>query len=481
LFRRVGRVPAAFAVYCVVMCGLAIVRWHVWSYGADTGTFTQIGRNAFRGFDNTSELGSHFAVHWAPILVVLYPFVAATHAGLAIQIVQVVTIGLGVFPFYSFLRRYADDGLAATLACTALFYPPLLAVAFDEFHEIAFYPVLVFGMLWAIDAGRWRSASAFAFCALLVREEALIVLAAFGIVLALSAFATKRDTARGLLFLEPRDRARSMAFGGVLAAASVAIFWFYFAVLAPSLGGWTASHFYAYPFARGPRDVVLALVRRPLDVIRAIATPGRATYLLEAFAPVLFLALRSRFMLVVVPGLAIVVLSSDASAWRMGNHYAGLWAPWMLVGAAGTVVSVARERSSARLGSRLALGIVLACAIVLAAFDPMHPAHYLRAPYADRTAAVSAFDRIPRDASVFTHDEWFARMAGRYPAAEHVWNEPAYAILAEDFPHAETFEPFMRLQVRRDCYAVVDRIDRVVVYRRLSSARAERCRIPRAH
>ncbi|MBD5635435.1 MAG: DUF2079 domain-containing protein, partial [Candidatus Eremiobacteraeota bacterium] len=164
------RIVIAFAIYAVVMISLAAYRWHVWSFGADTGTFTQIALNAFAGFDNTSERGSHFAVHWAPILVVLYPFAQLTHSGLAIQVVQDVAIGLGVFPFYGFLRRYVDERLAAVLALPALLYPPLLAVAFDEFHEIAFYPALVFALLWAIDAKRWTWAGAFGISLLLVRE-----------------------------------------------------------------------------------------------------------------------------------------------------------------------------------------------------------------------------------------------------------------------------------------------------------------------
>jgi uncharacterized membrane protein len=472
------RVSVMFAAYALVMVALAIVRWNVWSFGADTGTFTQVALNAFAGFRDTSELGSHFHVHWAPLLVVLYPFARATHSGLAIQIVQILAIGAGAFPLYAFLRPYAGDARAATLAGLSLLYPPLLAVAFDEFHEIAFYPALVFALLWAIDADRRALAWLAAVLLLLVREEALLVLAIFGAVLAFAAARAPARGARGLLYLEPRERAPAIALGVALAASGPAVFAFYFAVVAPALGGWTASHYYTYPFAHGPLQLVAALVTHPLDVARAIATPGRATYLVEAFAPLLFLGARSRWMAIVVPGLAVVVLSSDAIAWRMGSHYAGLWAPWLVVATADTLVRIANARPA--LARRLTVACVAACALVLVAFDPLHPVHYLRPPYGDLADARAALATVPDDASVYTHDEWFAHVAGTRPEAEHIWNEPRYVVLADDFPHANTFESFIHEELERGCYAVAHRFGRVVVYRRTAAALVTTaCRIPR--
>jgi uncharacterized membrane protein len=472
------RVVAFFVAYVAVMSALAAYRWQIWSYGADTGTFTQVGLNAFRGFADTSELGSHFHVHWAPLLVVLYPFARLTHSGLSIQLVQLVAIGLGIFPFFAFVRRYVDDGLASTLAGVTLLYPPLLAVSFDEFHEIAFYPALVFALLWAIDDERWAWAVSFGVLLLLVREEALLVLAVFGVVLAVAAVRSPALEPRGLLFLEPRSPRPAFVLGCALAIVAPIVFAFYFLVVAPALGGWTASHFYVYSFASGPRAVVAALVTRPLDVLGAIATPGRATYLLEALAPLLFLGLRSRWMFVVAPALAIVILSSDAIAWRMGSHYAGLWAPWLLVATTDTIVRIAR--SSQGRARRLAGWIVAVCALVLIAFDPLHPLHYLQPPYADRAAANAALAAVPLDASVYTHDEWYAHIAGVRPASEHIWNEPDYVVLAEDFPNPARFEPFIRLEVARGCYAVERRVRGVVVYRRTALAsQSPGCRIRR--
>jgi hypothetical protein len=123
---------------------------------------------------------------------------------------------------------------------------------------------------------------------------------------------------------------------------------------------------------------------------------------------------------------------------------------------------------------------VACCALVLAVFNPAHPFHYLTPPYGDLAAAQEAFAAVPAGAGVFTHDEWFSEMSGRRPGAQHVWNEPEYAVLARDFPNAQRFEPFIDLEVSRGCYAVERSVRNVVIYRRTAIATSfAQCRIVR--
>src|SRR5581483_12481288 len=114
----------------------------------------------------------------------------------------------------------------------------------------------------------------------------------------------------------------------LLSAATLAIYAY---VVVPHAGGWRPSHFYTYSFANGPLQAVLAIFTHPAAVIAAVFTVGRLTYLLEAFAPLAFLPLRSRWSLLSVPGFAGVLLASDSIVWRMGFHYSLLWAPWLLL------------------------------------------------------------------------------------------------------------------------------------------------------
>lgn len=455
------------------MSALAAYRWHIWSYGTDTGTFAQVALHAFSGFRDGPEDTTHFAFHWAPLLAVLYPFVATTRSPLSIQIVQAVAIGAGVFPFFAFLRRYADDDLASRLALLALVYPPLAAVAFDEFHEIAFYPLLAFALVWALDAERPLIAAACAALAVLVREEVPIVLGVFGLALIVAGLVRRGTPGRGLLVWEPRAPRAAIAAGIGLCVLSAATLYAYFGVVIRALGGWRPAHFYDYPFAHGPVALIAAAFVHPLLVAGAVVTLGRFTYLLEALVPLLFLPLRSAWFVVALPGLLIVLLSSDAITWRMGSHYAASWIPWVLLGTAAAVVRLARTRSEAAAKRTLTVVFTL-CAIVFVAFNPMHVVHYMVPPYRDLADARRALALVPAGASVITHDEWFVHVAVRDPRATVFWRGagPQYAVFADDYPN-DSFQrellPRIRAAVAAGRYRVVARFGAVVVYERIAT------------
>src|ERR1700739_3629638 len=74
-----SRVALGVGLYVVVLGALALWRWHIGTYGADTGLFTQVVGDAFGGFRDGPEDGTHFRFHWAPVLGVLWPLVSLTH------------------------------------------------------------------------------------------------------------------------------------------------------------------------------------------------------------------------------------------------------------------------------------------------------------------------------------------------------------------------------------------------------------------
>jgi uncharacterized membrane protein len=458
----VRRVALWYAAYVAVLGALAAYRWTIWSYGTDTGTFAQVALDAFSGFRDGPENTSHFAFHWAPLLAVLYPVVAVTRSPLSIQIVQVAVIGASVFPFYALLRRYAGEAFASRIALLALLYPPLMAVAFTEFHEIAFYPVLALTLVWAIDAERWAVFGACSLLCVLVREEVPIVLIVFGLALVVAAFVGRGERGDGLLYWRPRAPRATALAGAWLVVLGTATLIAYFHFVVPALGGWRPAHFYSYPFADGPVALIGAMLVQPFTVLAAVATLGRLTYLIEAFAPLLFLPLASAWMAVALPGLAIVLLSSEGITWRMGSHYAAIYVPWLLLGTAAVLIRSGRPR--------LLTAIFAVCAIVLVAFNPMHVGHYLTPPYRDLADARKAFGVVPRDANVSTHDEWYTHYALEYPNATIAWlYPPEYAVFADDFNNGSFRDgvlPRLREGVASGRYRIVAQFGAVKVYKR---------------
>jgi uncharacterized membrane protein len=441
------RVALWYAAYLGVLGALAVYRWHIWTYGTDTGTFAQVVADAFGGFHDGPEQGTHFRFHWAPIIALLWPLVTLARSPLALQLAQTALIGAAIFPFYALARRYLAEPLARRVALLALIYPPLAAVGFTEFHEIAFYPVLALGLLWAADAGRW---TIFALCALgaaLVREDACIVLVIVG--LGLAAFGwLRRDTTddSGLFDGHPREPHRLALAGLGLAAINAVALAFYYLVVIPRVGAWQPSRFYDYPFAQGPVAVVVALITHPAYVGQLL-TFGRFSYLLEALVPLALLPLLSRWAWLAVPGLAIVLLSSDPIAWRMGSHYAALWIPWLLAAALAAVVHMNMRRP--RRAARWVTVALALCGVFLVAFNPMHLGHYLKPVY-PRDDAQRALDTVPAGALLVTHDEWFTQVALRYPLAT-VFFCPytTYAVYADNFPN-DYFQRDIRPELERE-------------------------------
>ncbi len=431
------RLVLAIACYVAVFAALALARWELWTFGTDTGTFAQVVGDAFGGFRDGPERGTHFRFHWAPLLATLFPLVALARSGLALQLAQIVLIAATALPLYGIARGYVARSRAVAYASLALLYPPLAAVAFTEFHEIAFYPPLALGLVWAAERARWDFFAGFALVAALVREEACIVLAIVGIVLAAIGFA-RRDASRlrgdGLLAGAPRESERLAVAGIGLTLLNLGALATYYFVVIPRVGPWQPSRFYEYPFAHGPASLLAALTTHPAYAL-SLVTLGRFTYLLEALVPLALLPLFSRWSLLALPGLGIVLLSSDPIAWRMGSHYAAIWAPWLLLGTVAALVRFERMGALVR-AQRHANAAGILCALVLVTpFNPMHVAHYLR-PVAPHDDAVRALASVPHDAALVTHDEWFAQIAYAYPHAS-VFFCPAvrYAVFRDDYPN----------------------------------------------
>lgn len=454
------------AVEFIVLAALSIVRAKLWTYGSDTGTFAQIVADAFGGMRNGVEAGSHFRYHWSPSLALLWPLVGLTRSALPLQLLQAAAT-VACAPLVAALARpYLDRKLAEGLGYVTLLYPPLLALGFDEFHELGLFTPLVLGMFVAADRARWTW---FAVCALLaigLREDAALTLVPFGAVLVVLARRSARHGSGMLDGYVAQPRALSIAGAG-LALASVAALVVYYGSIAPHFGGWMPSHFYKYPFANGPVALLAAPLTHPREFAAAIFTFGRLTYILEALVPLALLPLLSPWALLALPGAAVVLLANSGYVWRMGDHYAALWIPWLLVATIVGLVRLARTGALRRTQRWLAAAGAL-CVVFLIAFDPLHPLHYLHAYYYDLRDARRAIACVPKDASLATYDEWFSAVAAQRPNAtiDRVGGVQ-YLVYAYDFPSDEfqqKLRPQLESAIAQGRYRVVCRYGAVATY-----------------
>lgn len=407
-----------------LLCAAAAVRWNDWTYGSDTGTFAQIVANSFHGFTDGIEGGTHFRFHFSPILALLWPFVAATRTPLVLQFIQVALIALVPVLVAGLLHPYAGSPWAERCGLLVLLYPPLLAGAFSEFHELAFYPVLLIALVLAADRARWLWFTVIALAIVLVREDASLDLIVIGSVLAIMGGLRRGTSERGLLLGEPQEPERLLVFGMGLAGLAASTLALYAFVIVPRAGGWNPSHFYEYPFAHGPLQTALAVFTHPVEIARATGTLGRLTYLAEALVPLALLPLFSRWTLLALPGLAGILLASDPSIWRMGMHYALLWIPLFALGACWKLCKLVRDRSE-RTAQVWWIAALTLCVVALIAFDPMHPSHYLRREaFMHPIDAQHALHCVRQDSPVAMHDEWYAHEALAFPRSTVLGTHP---------------------------------------------------------
>jgi len=436
----------------VVLAALAAVRSADWSYGADTGTFVQIVLDAFGGMRNGIEGGTHYRFHWSPALALLWPFLAATHSLWELQaILAAATVVCA--PLLAAIARTMglERGVADRIGAVVLVYPPLVAVGFAEFRDLGLLPALALGWWLAVRVRAWGW---LAVCAVLLaglREDVCLELAIVGVVVAVDG-ALRRD--------------RALIVAGLGSTAlGIASDMAYALVVLPRVGPWPPSHFYDYPFAHGPAALLLAPFTHPLAFFAAIFTIGRLTYVLEALVPLALVPLRSRLALLAVPGFAIVLLANSGLVWRMGMHYAALWIPWLLIAFAGGIATL-------RLQRRWTTTAFVLSAIVLIAFSPLHPLHYLKPSYHALADARAVLGAVPRGAVVGTHDEWYAAIAARHPNAFPLGSGPLafggeYVVFAEDYPN-EDFQrrvlPQLHEMLTTHHYRLIARRGAVVAY-----------------
>jgi uncharacterized membrane protein len=441
-----------------VLAALAAVRARAWSYGADTGTFVQIVLDAFGGMRNGVERTTHYRFHWSPTLVLLWPFLAVTHSLWVLQaILAAATVLcaplLAAIARCGFARGQLDASVAARIGAVALVYPPLVAVGFGEFRDLGLLPPLALAWWLALQRRSWAWV---AVCAVLLaglREDVCLELAIVGVVVALRA-------------ARAGDRPKLAAALGstAVALASAAIYVF---IVLPRVGPWPPSHFYDYPFAHGPAALLLAPLQHPLAFGAAILTVGRLTYVLEALVPLAFIPLRSRLAWLAVPGFAIVLLANSGLVWRMGMHYAALWIPWLLIAFAAGIASL-------RVWRRWTTIAFILSTIVLIAFSPLHPLHYLRPSYFALDDARAALACVPPGTTVATHDEWYTAIAARRSGAMVLGDDPPPAewlVVADDYPNrafAQTVLPRVQDRVRSGEYRVACRHGSVAAYQRVA-------------
>jgi uncharacterized membrane protein len=377
----------ASALFALCWFLMGAWRFAIFRASVDDGAFTQIFASAYTTFRSANEAAAnHFVVHFSPIFYALAPLLIVTHSTLALTAIQAVAGALVAPPVFFIARKRMPDWFAATCAIVALLYAPLAGVTFSDFYESGLEPAAILWLLWAVDAGRVRTAIALAVVALCVKEDVAPGIMFGGAVAAW--WLRKRDPLRAQLAL-------------VLAALGATFLVGYFAVLRPLLHApFSIWDFHFYTGA--------ASAPSPLD-------PVRWRFLFSILAPLLGLPLLTPAIALALPGLLEVMLSNNPITMSLETHYSGVWIGYVLFA---FVLGVARvvEQSPRLAGAALTAIAAISC-YVLISLDPAARWYYLyRLPNAHDAAIRSIIASLPPDADVGGSEQTFSHL-GFFPRA----------------------------------------------------------------
>jgi uncharacterized membrane protein len=365
-------------VYAALLTLLGAIKYAGHHNLVDFGIFAQTAASAFGCFCNTIE-GSHWAFHFSPILYVAGVAVWIVKSPLVLVALQSVACALVAPPVAALVAARAGRRAARLAALVVWLYPPLLGLAFGDFHENVFAPAAIVWTAWAFDSGRWRLTLLFALAAICTKEDQAVFLLVAG--------------ALGAWWFRGTTMGRTALFVASICVVVLVCFYVDIQPAAAAHAQWQPDRFYAWTAADA----------------RALVPGGifeRLGFLVLAFAPLLFLPFASRAIWMAILPLAEVLCSRMPTTFTIGSHYAGAWIGYVLA----PFALKTRKMPLPRMHRMLCVAVAL-CVVELLVADPLHPGINLRPPGA-RDAQLDRFlSTLPRDADVATQEEAYTHLA----------------------------------------------------------------------
>jgi uncharacterized membrane protein len=263
---------------------------------------------------------SHFAVHFTPILFLFIPFYIVFPGPLVLLYIEVIAVGLSAMFLFLIARDVMKDMvLPGIVAVIYLFFRQLLMGVMHDFHSESLFPVLILGGFYFL-AVRKRMLPAFLFfvLALLVREDIGIYLFFMGIFIALKL---KRRT-----------------FGLMLSAAGLGYALLALCLIIPFFRHQSgATGFYIYGAMYGQESgslfqILGHILSHPGLLLQGVDFGAfLKVFIFGILAPLLFLPLMSSYGLLLIPPVAVMLLSKNPQMYTFGNHYGMTVLPFLFL------------------------------------------------------------------------------------------------------------------------------------------------------
>ena len=384
----------AIVLYALASTLLTRARLNGFGDVSQAGIFGQSYWTLLRGypFSNTGEtvdgtLGSHFGVHFSPLLLVLTPLYALAPDPLTLIAAQAVVAALSIVPLYRLLERDVGEAGGVVLALALLAVPNFWWAGVHDFREASFLPVFLVTAYLALEHKRHGLLVFASLGALGVREEAGLAIMMLGFYALLRAHGWRMGL--GLIGL-------GAVWIVIVVPLMTSLFWTPGLWLDPPrhfesmLGHWGAT----------PLEAAQGMAAHPAQLSGALVNAENGRYLYRVMSPMLVIPpLLDPAWIVGLPVLALNMLSNLGWMRSPGASFSIIPATFFAIAAMRVAVRSSWHAPLARRpGYSVALGV-----IVLAGALPALPltARQPEAPAPPREAARAVLRVIPKEAAVY--------------------------------------------------------------------------------
>lgn len=344
-----------FGIYFGVYCVLRYQTLH--SAYFDLGIMHQAVYNTYRALQTgdysrfleiTDPHGSanfmRAAVHVDLIMAIVAPFYFILASPATLIVSQVVVVALGAHAVYliaqTLFKGYRMQWLLSVVfAFVYLMHPAVQLMTIYDYHAVTFGATAMLYFVAMTLRKRYILATLYAVAALLSKEQVPLTMTMWGLFFGYQVVQARWHTLGGhphrLTRLKHALRTREIIYPACILLLSV--FWFFVAVfvLTPYYRG--GDHFATERYSNlgdSPSGILLGFFIHPLAIIQQIFHIRTLTYILYLWGPYAFLTLFAPLVnVVMLPELAINILSQNASMQSIQYHYTAILHPPLIIGA----------------------------------------------------------------------------------------------------------------------------------------------------
>jgi uncharacterized membrane protein len=206
IHRPLFAVAAMALVYFVITTIITLLMHNSFhTYAFDLGAFSQSLKYTLQGkmLWHPSVGGSELAHHFSPVLFFLVPFYWIFPHAQTLLVIQALVLGVSGYLVYLLVREYQFSHRTGLLIEALFFINPLVwGVALFDFHPVALAIPALLVMFLGLKRQKPLLFAAGLFFALISREDVIITLAIFGLVLLIATWwKTKKLDRYGLVLL----------------------------------------------------------------------------------------------------------------------------------------------------------------------------------------------------------------------------------------------------------------------------------------